>query len=131
MQGGPEVPAPRFSSFSIAATDPAATVAFYREMGFDVQEDKHGGGRSCVDSPNQHFDIDDLAVVPTWNAGVKGPGVGVGFEVDTREEVDALAARLASLGYAVQQPPYDAPWGRRYTVIEDPNGTPVGIMSSG
>jgi predicted enzyme related to lactoylglutathione lyase len=124
------VPVPRFSGFSITASDPSAAVAFYRELGFEVQEDKHGGGRSCIDAPNQHFDIDDLAAVPQWNQGVRGPGVTVGFEVPEREDVDQLAGRLASLGYEVQQPPYDAPWGRRDAVIEDPAGTPVSIMSS-
>lgn len=122
--------APRFTGFSITSTDPHATVEFYRAMGFEVQEDKHGGGRSCVDAPNQHFDVDDARVVPQWNAGSPGPGVSLGFEVDSRDEVDELVAHLAALGHRVQQPPFDAPWGRRCAVVEDPDGTPVGLMSS-
>lgn len=123
------VAGPRFSGFSITSRDPSASAAFYRALGFEVQEDKHGGGRSCVDAPNQHFDIDDVVAVPRWNAGVRGPGVSIGFECDERTEVDALADRLASLGYTVQQAPYDAPWGRRYAVVEDPDGTPIAFMS--
>ena len=122
---------PRCTGFSITSRDPSASVAFYRALGFEVQEDKHGGGRSCVDAPNQHFDIDDLAAVPNWNEGVTGPGVNIVFELDERAEVDALTERLAALGYRVQQPAYDAPWGRRYAVVEDPDGTPIAFMSRG
>lgn len=121
---------PRFTGFSISTEDPSPTVAFYRAMGFEAQEDKHGGGRSCIDASNQHFDVDDLARVPTWNAGIGGAGVTLGFEVDGEDDVDELVERLAGLGYVVQQPAYDAPWGRRFAVVEDPAGTPVAIMSS-
>jgi len=125
------VGAPRFAGFTITSADPAASVAFYRALGLVVQEDTHGGGRSCVDAPNQHFDIDDVAVVPQWNAGSPGPGVAIGFEVESRDDVDRLVERLAVLGHPVQQPPFDAPWGRRFAVVEDPDGTPVGITSAG
>jgi uncharacterized glyoxalase superfamily protein PhnB len=42
--------------------------------------------------------------------------------------VDEIYADLASAGYTSQQEPYDAFWGARYAVIEDPDGNPV-IMS--
>jgi len=124
------VQSPRFTGFSITSTDPDASIAFYRAMGFEVQKDTHGGGRSCVDSPNQHFDIDDVNVEPQWNGGSPGQGVSSGFEVDHRDDVDKLVARLSSLGHRIQQPPFDAPWGRRFAVVEDPDGTPVGLMSA-
>ena len=38
-------------------------------------------------------------------------------------------ADLTGAGYAGQQPPYDAFWGARYAVVEDPDGNPVGLMS--
>ena len=107
------------------------SLAFYAALGFDVKADPHGGGRSCVDAPNQHFDIDAVDRVPEWNAGSTGVGVTVGFEVDTREDVDAVVARLAALGHVVQQEPYDAPWGRRFAVVQDPDGVAVSFMSAG
>jgi Glyoxalase/Bleomycin resistance protein/Dioxygenase superfamily len=36
---------------------------------------------------------------------------------------------ITAAGYRGQQPPYDAFWGARYAVIEDPDGNAVGIMS--
>ena len=29
----------------------------------------------------------------------------------------------------VQQAPYDAFWGGRFAIVEDPDGNPVGLMS--
>ena len=53
----------------------------------------------------------------------------LGFKVDSRERVDEIYAYLVAAGYRGQQPPYDAFWGARYAVIEDPDGNAVGIMS--
>jgi uncharacterized glyoxalase superfamily protein PhnB len=119
---------PRFTGFSITTGRRAESLAFYAAWGFAVQEDRHGGGRSCVDAPNQHFDVDDEAAVPSWNAGSTGVGVTIGFEVDTADEVDVLVARLAAAGHVVQQPPYDAPWGQRFAVVQDPDGVAVSFM---
>ncbi len=42
---------PRFTGFSITSADPHRALDFYRELGFDVKEDRHGGGRDC-DQPS-------------------------------------------------------------------------------
>ena len=36
---------------------------------------------------------------------------------------------MTSAGYRGLQAPYDAFWGARYAVIEDPDGLAVGLMS--
>jgi uncharacterized glyoxalase superfamily protein PhnB len=75
-------------------------------------------------------DLDSVTFAAQWNEGWSGgSGAILGFKVDSREEVDALVASLASDGIAVQQEPYDAFWGARYAVVSDPDGNGVGIMS--
>lgn len=49
--------------------------------------------------------------------------------MESRDRVDEIHADLIGAGYAGQQEPYDAFWGARYAVVEDPDGNPVGIMS--
>jgi hypothetical protein len=39
------------------------------------------------------------------------------------------AAELTAAGYPGRQVPYDAFWGSRYAIVEDPDGVPVGLMS--
>jgi uncharacterized glyoxalase superfamily protein PhnB len=54
----------------------------------------------------------------------------VGFRLASREAVDATYADLTGAGYAGLQAPYDAFWGARYAIVEDPDGIAVGLMSS-
>ena len=53
----------------------------------------------------------------------------LGFNVDNRERVDQIYNDLTGAGYHGQQEPFDAFWGARYAVVEDPDGNAVGIMS--
>lgn len=53
----------------------------------------------------------------------------LGFWVTTREAVDDIYADLTGAGHKGHQPPYDAFWGSRYAIIDDPDGNSVGIMS--
>ena len=58
-----------------------------------------------------------------------GGRVVVGFSVASREEVDRLFAELTAAGHEGLQPPWDAFWGARYAIVEDPDGIAVGLMS--
>src|SRR4051812_34689974 len=97
-----------------------ASVAFYRRLGFHVEHDNPDHVQ--VESPGFSLELDSVESVPRWNQGWKG-GMGIlGFEVATRAAVDELFADLVGAGYSGQQEPFDAPWGKRYAVIEDPDG---------
>ncbi|MDG2028914.1 MAG: VOC family protein [Acidimicrobiales bacterium] len=54
----------------------------------------------------------------------------LGFRVDTREEVDEVAARMAAAGHPLQLEPTDAFWGSRYAIIQDPDGNAIGVKST-
>ena len=76
------------------------------------------------------MDLDSETFATKWDEGWPGgAGIVLGFKVDTRSEVDELVAALAATGATVQQRPYDAFWGARYAVVNDPDGLAVGIMS--
>ena len=47
----------------------------------------------------------------------------------SRDEVDEIYAELVAASYPGRQPPYDAFWGSRYAIVEDPDRNPVGLMS--
>jgi uncharacterized glyoxalase superfamily protein PhnB len=55
--------------------------------------------------------------------------VVIGFEVPTRADVDQVFRDMTGAGYRGLQEPYDALWGSRYAIIEDPDGVAVGLMS--
>ena len=43
--------------------------------------------------------------------------------------VDDTYTDITSAGYSGRQQPYDAFWGARYAIVEDPDGNPVGLLS--
>jgi len=65
----------------------------------------------------------------SWREGRAGSRAVVGFSLPSREAVDERYAKLTSVGYASRQPPYDAFWGARYAIVQDPDGNDVGLMS--
>ena len=52
--------------------------------------------------------------------------VVVGFSVKSRAEVDQLYGEMTAAGHRGLQAPYDAFWGARYAVVEDPDGLASG-----
>ena len=128
---------------NIVCGDPAASIAFYRRLGLDIAEPQVWRTPtgihhvSAADQPGDgtiHLDLDSAAFARRWNAGwadrddLRGRVV-VGFSVATRAAVDEIYRDMTGAGYRGLQQPWDAFWGARYAIIEDPDGLAVGLMS--
>lgn len=119
------------TQINIIVSDMDAALRFYRHLGWDIvlASDSH----AVADLPggvSVDFDTQEFAGV--WDHGYSGGTGGttvLGVTVGSREAVDATFAELSSLGRGGRQEPYDAFWGARYAIVEDPDGNPVGIMS--
>ena len=131
---------PVLNQLNIVVRDMEAALTFYRRLGLDIPEravwrTASGPHHVEVAMPNGvHLEIDSIALAKHYNAGWRAPaGEGsrsvVGFALPSREAVDERYAELTAAGYTGCQPPYDAFWGARYAVIEDPDGNHVGLMS--
>jgi catechol 2,3-dioxygenase-like lactoylglutathione lyase family enzyme len=122
---------PVLDQVNVVVRDMPAAVDFYRRLGLDIPDRGRWDAthRSAETSGSIDFDLDSAEFAAKWNAGSKGPAVALGFKVSSRDEVDRLYTELTGAGYEAQQAPYDAFWGARYAVVEDPDGNTVGIMS--
>jgi catechol 2,3-dioxygenase-like lactoylglutathione lyase family enzyme len=131
---------PELNQIDLIVRDMEASIAFYRALGLAIPESgiwRTATGIHHVDVPMPgglvlHFDSAALAAV--YDRGWREPtGTGtrsvLSFAVDSRAEVDRIHGELARLGHRVAQPPFDAFWGSRYAIVEDPDGNHVGIMS--
>jgi len=123
---------PVLDQVNLVVSDMDASVAFYRRLGVEIPDrdprwDPHH--RAANVEQGTDLDLDSVVFAKDWNEGTRGPACVVGFKVSSREAVDALYDDLTGAGYKGQQPPYDAAWGSRYAVIEDPDGNAVGLMS--
>ena len=130
------------SQVNIVCGDLDASIEFYRRLGVEIPHDAvwrtdsgaHHVNATAGDVGGKRLEIDSAAFAPHWNAGWRGRGdlagrVVVGLSVPTREDVDRLYAEVTSAGHRSLQPPWDAFWGARYAIVEDPDGVAVGLMS--
>ncbi len=120
---------PDLDLVDLVVRDMEATIAFYRALGVDIPESAIWRTPSGV----HHVDV-TMPGGLMYNRGWREPtGTGtrsvLGFKVASREEVDRIHATLTGLGHRSSQPPFDAFWGARYAIVEDPDGNYIGIMS--
>lgn len=124
----------------LVVRDMDAAIAFYRALGVEIPEaaiwrTPTGIHHVDVAMPGGmllHFD--SPALTRAYDRGWREPAgrgtrVVLSFKVPTREDVDRLHAKLTGLGHPSPQPPFDAFWGSRYAILEDPEGNHIGIMS--
>jgi catechol 2,3-dioxygenase-like lactoylglutathione lyase family enzyme len=128
------------NQLDLVVRDMEATLAFYRRLGLEIPDSavwRTASGTHHVNmttSNGLHLHFDSVELAKHYNAGWQEPARGgsrivVGFSLPSRDAVDARYADLIAAGYIGRQPPYDAFWGARYAIIEDPDGNHVGLMS--
>lgn len=133
---------PVLNQVNVIGSDLDATLAFYRRLGVDIPEDRvwrtTTGAHHITAAEGQDesagLDLDSATFAQVWNTGWRGRTdlagrVVVGFGVASREAVDDIYRDMTSAGYRGLQAPFDAFWGARYAIVEDPDGLAVGLMS--
>lgn len=126
--------APVLDQVNIVVSDMEASVEFYRLLGLDIPDTDPAwqSHHRTVTSEGVDMDLDSEEFAKKWNTGARGLSANssvIGFRLATREAVDETFARVVDAGFGKQQEPYDAFWGSRYAIVEDPDGNPVGLMS--
>lgn len=125
------------NQINIVVRDMRGSIDFYRRLGVEMEEPAGEYEPFHVNGEATHglkIDLDSPKFAQVWNKGWAGRNdlagrVVIGFEVATRTDVDRLYQELTSAGHGGLQAPFDAFWGARYAVVEDPNGIAVGLMS--
>ena len=130
--------APHFEQVNVVVSDMDAAAAFYRVLGVEMNASADpwppGTGARHA-NPVDHetagdFDLDNEEMARFWgHAGLRAGETVIGFSLATRDDVDETYQRLMAAGYTGRREPYDAFFGARYAVVEDPDGHPVGLMS--
>ena len=123
--------APRFNLIGLVVADITKSAAFYRKLGLDVPDgDDHvevtlpGGLRIAWDA------VDVIkSFEPDWTAPSGGHRVGLAFECASPAEVDSTFKEFTAAGHAGVKEPWDAFWGQRYAIVEDPDGNHVELFA--
>ncbi len=135
---------PRLHQLNIVSGNLNASIEFYRRLGVEIPDYSiwktetgvHHANSTAGEATGSSFEIelDSAAFAPIWNGGWSkrddlSGRVVVGFQVASREAVDERFTVLINAGYTGLQEPYNAFWGARYAIVEDPDGIAVGLMS--
>lgn len=126
---------PILDQVNLVTGDLPASVRFYRMLGVEIPDTRPGwnehhrtaefGADEVVD-----FDIDSTGFTAHWGSEAIASGPLLSFRFETREAVDRRYAELTGAGYRGLREPYDAFFGSRFAVVEDPGGVAVGLMSA-
>ncbi|MER5293712.1 VOC family protein [Streptomyces pharetrae] len=126
---------PRFDAIGLVVSDMAASVAFYRRLGFPfpegAEEQPHaeaglpGGLRLLLDTEETV-----RSFYPQWRPPSEhGSRTSLALRCDDPGEVDALYEELVGSGCHGELKPWDAVWGQRYAVVQDPDGNGVDLFA--
>jgi len=126
-----------FDQVNLVVHNMEETLTFYRRLGLEFPDSAIWRTPSGVhhvtltSGTEVGVEADSRALARRYNAGYAAERgrVLLGFHVESREAVDALYAEMIGHEHQGLQAPYDAFWGARYAIIEDPDGNPVGLMS--
>jgi uncharacterized glyoxalase superfamily protein PhnB len=117
---------------NLVVHDMDAACAFYGRLGLSIDVAPDGRHASAELSNGVRVEFDTTDFVPMWDSGWggrTGGGAVLGFSLASEEEVDRVYDELLGAGGRLHQPPYDAFFGARYAIVDDPDGHPVGLMS--
>ncbi|MER5183034.1 VOC family protein [Streptomyces sp. NPDC002896] len=125
---------PRFDLVGLVVSDMAASLAFYRRLGLDFPEGAEdqphveaalpGGLRLALDTEETIRSFH-----PDWRPAPGGGRIGLAFRCDGPGDVDAVYDELVAAGYHGELKPWDAFWGQRYAVVQDPDGNGVDLFA--
>ncbi|MFH8801421.1 VOC family protein [Streptomyces sp. NPDC017936] len=125
---------PRFDAVGLVVSDMAASVGFYRRLGFAFPEgaerEPHaeaalpGGLRLLLDTEDTVRSFH-----PAWRAPSRGGRSSLALRCAGPAEVDAVYGELVGAGCHGELEPWDAFWGQRYAVVHDPDGNGVDLFA--
>lgn len=125
---------PRFDLIGLVVKDMAASLAFYRLIGLDIPAEADTEAHVEVVLPNGlRLAWDTRAVIesfmPEWQPATGGPNISMAFLVDSPADVDSTFAAVEAAGHPGHKQPWDAFWGQRYAVLNDPDGNHVDLFA--
>lgn len=120
---------PDIVGFSVA--DIPRSIRFYRLLGLVFPATTEGEAYVEVKTNGHRISLNaqslEKDLMPDW-VEPRGQRLGLAFLCSSPKKVDATYAMIVAEGHASVKEPWDAFWGQRYAVVEDPDGAHVSIF---
>ena len=117
----------------VTTSDMKRTAAFYTLLGFGFPEFKEnedhlepkildGSARLMIDSKKMMTEMLGAAPKP-------GNHGSFAIQYDSPGEIDSVAKKVKEGGFKLVKEPWDAFWGQRYAVVQDPDGYQIDLYA--
>ena len=122
-----------FDLVGIVVRDMRASLEFYRRLGLDIPEGAENEPHAEATTPSGlrvAWDTAELIqqIDPAWTEPAGGHRIALAFLCSSPAEVDAKYDELANLGHGHREP-WDAFWGQRYAIVNDPDGNALDLFA--
>jgi catechol 2,3-dioxygenase-like lactoylglutathione lyase family enzyme len=124
-----------FDLVGVVVKDMAASLAFYRLLGFEVPHTHDREEHVEVTLPGGiRFAWDTIELIrrfnPEWNQPNGSCRIALAFKCDSPELVDKKFNQLVAAGYPVIKTPWNAFWGQRYAIVCDPDNNAIDLFAN-
>ena len=125
---------PRFDAIGMVASDMAASVTFYRRLGFAFPEGAEKQPHAEAQLPGGlrlMLDSEEIvrSFMPEWQPPTGGGRTALALLCESPSEVDSVYEEMVGAGYHGELKPWDADWGQRYASLLDPDGNGVDLFA--
>ncbi len=125
----------RLDMIGLVVSDMARSLAFYRRLGLELPPEADGQPHVEATLPGGlRLAWDTVETIRSFDPGWSPPTGGghriaLAFRLNAPDDVDRAYDELTSLGYAGHKEPWDAFWGQRYAVVQDPDGNGIDLFA--
>lgn len=124
----------KISAIGVVASNLRETAKFYETLGFKFSDfpDDEDHIEAHTESGDVRLMIDSQKIIHEIIGEMPHPSNTSIFaiELESSQHVNELAEKIKSVGFNVVNEPWDAPWGQRYCIVQDPFGNKIDLFAS-
>ncbi|MBX3005176.1 MAG: VOC family protein [Anaerolineales bacterium] len=123
----------KIDAVAVSSTNMKNTMAFYKLLGFQFDaydaDAQHVEPRTPQGSARLMIDAASLLADLLGEAPRPGNHAVFALQLASAAEVDRVSAAVKAAGHPLIREPWDAPWGQRYAIVQDPDGYRIDLYA--
>lgn len=122
----------KLDMIGIVVKDMPKALDFYRVLGLEIPKSADNDMHVEVAQTGFRLAFDMQETVKDIYGGWDEPAghrIELAFLCDSREAVDELFQKITGNGYSGYREPWNAVWGQRYAIVQDPDGNLISLFA--
>jgi uncharacterized glyoxalase superfamily protein PhnB len=123
----------KIDAVEVTTSDMKRTASFYTLLGFEFpvfkDDEDHLEPKTSVGSARLMIDTKKMMTEMLGVPPKPGNHGSFAIQYDSPGEIDSVAKKVKEGGFKVLKEPWDAFWGQRYAVVQDPDGYQIDLYA--